>query len=101
VRIPPAAHTYQSDVETVVTSLLWVLFFAVENKARDWVDGAKHRQVVAELLKLTGTVLAVFTLLGIFYFLYVTPRVQGHTPVVYTTARLETLLGEMTVYVCD
>jgi hypothetical protein len=50
----------------MVTSLLRFLFQAVENNARGWVDGAKNRQVVAELLTLTGTVLEIFTLLGIF-----------------------------------
>jgi hypothetical protein len=48
---------------------LWFLFLAVENRARDWADGAKNRQVVAELLTLKGTVLAIFTLLGIFYLI--------------------------------
>jgi hypothetical protein len=60
----------------IVTSLLWVLFFATEEKARDWVEGAKSKIVVAELLTLAGTILAIFTLLGIFYFIYVAPRIQ-------------------------
>jgi len=60
----------------IVTSLLWVLFYAVEEKARATVDGAKDKQVVVELLTIIGTVLAIFTLLGIFFFIYIAPRIQ-------------------------
>jgi len=60
----------------IVTGLLWVLFFAIDNKARDKVDGRKNKQVVGEITSVIGTVLAIFTLLGIFFFVYIAPRIQ-------------------------
>jgi CDP-diglyceride synthetase len=42
----------------IVTSLLWVVFYAVEAKARARVDGAKNKRVVVDLLTLAGTFLA-------------------------------------------
>jgi hypothetical protein len=60
----------------IVSSLLWVLFYTVEYKARRRVDGAQNKKVVVELLTLTGTVLAIFTLLEIFFFIYIAPRIQ-------------------------
>lgn len=58
----------------LVTSLMWVLFFLVEEKARKKVDGEKNRQVVVALLTFAGSILAVFTLLGIFFFSCIAPR---------------------------
>jgi len=55
---------------------LWVLFYAVDEKARGRVDGEKNKQVVVELLTIAGTFLAVFTLLGIFFFIYIAPRIR-------------------------
>lgn len=60
----------------IVTSLLWVLFYFVDNKARERVDGVKNRLVVVELLTIIGTVLAIFTLLQIFFFIHIAPRIQ-------------------------
>ena len=59
----------------MVTGLSWVLFFAVDHKARGRVDGANNKRVVVTLLTLTGTILAIFTLLGIFFFIYIAPRI--------------------------
>ena len=60
----------------LITSLMWVTFFVVDDKARKRVDGDKNRQVVVALLTFAGTILAVFTLLGIFFFSYIAPRLQ-------------------------
>ena len=46
---------------------------------------------------LTGTVLGMLPLLGVFYFIYITTRVLSHTPVLCTHARLETRFREMIV----
>jgi hypothetical protein len=59
----------------IVTSLLWVVFYAVDAKTPRIVGGAKNEQGV-ELLTLAGTFLAIITLLGILYFIYVAPRIK-------------------------
>jgi hypothetical protein len=60
----------------IVTSILWVVFYAVEAKARARVDGAKNERVVVDLPTMTGTFLTIVTLMGIFFFIYIAPRVQ-------------------------
>ena len=60
----------------LITSLMWVIFFVVDEKVRKKVDGEKNRQVVVALLTFAGSILAVFTLLGIFFFSYIAPRLQ-------------------------
>ena len=57
----------------IITSLLWVVFFAMEGKirAKAGVDKAKNEQRIVDLLTLTGTVLAIITLTGIYFFIYV------------------------------
>jgi hypothetical protein len=60
----------------IVTSFLWIVFYRVEEKAREKVDGARNKLVVVDLLTVAGTFLAVFTLLGIFFFTYIAPHVQ-------------------------
>ena len=60
----------------LITSLMWVIFFVVDEKARKRVDGEKNRQVVVALLTFAGSILAVFTVLGILFFTYIAPRLQ-------------------------
>ena len=59
----------------IVTVLLWVVFFIVDDKARKRIDGEGNTVVVVDLLTLTGTFLAVFTLLGIGFFVVIAPRI--------------------------
>jgi len=54
---------------------MWALFFVADHKARKKIDGENSRQVVVNLLTLTGSILAVFTLLGIWFFTYIAPRI--------------------------
>jgi hypothetical protein len=68
--------SYFSLTLLVVTALLWILFFAVDHKARGRVDGVKNKLAVARLLTLTGTILGIFTLLGILFFIYVAPNIH-------------------------
>ena len=60
----------------IVTTLLWIVFYAVNEKARAKVDGAKNEQVVVDLLTVTGSFLAIITLMEILFFIYIAPRVQ-------------------------
>jgi hypothetical protein len=60
----------------IVTTLLWVVFYVVGEKARAKVDGANNEQVVVNLLTVTGTFLAIITLMEIFFFIYIAPRVR-------------------------
>ena len=60
----------------IVTSLLWVVFYAVGENARAKVDGAQNEQVIVNLLTVTGTFLAIITLMEIFFFIYIAPRVH-------------------------
>jgi len=71
-----SAASHSSLALLIVTIFLWVLFYAVDEKARGRVDGEKNKQVVVELLTIAGTFLAVFTLLGIFFFIYIAPRIR-------------------------
>jgi hypothetical protein len=50
-------------------------FFIADHHARKRIDGEANRRVVVDLLTLTGTFLAVFTLLGIGFFVVIAPRV--------------------------
>lgn len=50
----------------IVTLLLWVFFFAIDNKARRKRIGAPSLFSV-----LAGTILAIHTLTGIFFFVYI------------------------------
>ncbi|SRR5260370_24234613 len=59
----------------LVTSLMWTIFFLADDKVRKKIDGEKNRQVVVTLLTLAGSILAVFTLLGILFFIYIAPRI--------------------------
>jgi low temperature requirement protein LtrA len=60
----------------IVTILLWVVFYVACEKAWAKVDGAKNYQVIADLLTMAGTFLAIVTIMGILFFLYIAPRVQ-------------------------
>ena len=47
----------------------------VDDKARKRIDGEGNTAVVVDLLTLTGTFLAVFTLLGVGFFVVIAPRI--------------------------
>jgi drug/metabolite transporter (DMT)-like permease len=72
-RESPAASHF-SIVLMIVTALLWVVFFIADDKARKRIREGETTVVVG-LLTLTGTFLAVFTLLGLGFFVFVAPRV--------------------------
>ena len=74
--LPGGAPSYFSLTLLIVVGLAWILFFVVDALARDKVDGEKNKELVVSLLTMTGTVLAVFTLLGTFFFAYIAPRVH-------------------------
>jgi len=70
---PAASHF--SIILIIVTVLLWTVFFIVDDKVRKRIDGEGNKTVIVDLLTLTGTFLAVFTLLGIGFFVVIAPRV--------------------------
>jgi cytochrome c biogenesis protein CcdA len=57
-----------------VISLSWTAFFVADSKADQKVNGERRKSVV-DLLTFTGTLLAVFTLLGIGFLIFVAPRI--------------------------
>ena len=59
----------------IATVLLWIVFFIADDMARKRIDGEGNTAVVVDLLTLTGTFLAVFTLLGVGFFVVIAPRV--------------------------
>src|SRR5947208_5566548 len=65
---PAASHF--SIALIIVTVLLWIVFFNADDKARERVREG-NTTVVADLLTLTGTFLAVFTLLGVAFFVFI------------------------------
>jgi cytochrome bd-type quinol oxidase subunit 2 len=64
-----------SIILMIVTVLLWIVFFIADDRARKRITGEAHVTVVVDLLTITGTFLAVFTLLGIGFFIVIAPRV--------------------------
>ena len=64
----------------IVTVLLWIVFFIADDKARKRIDGGGNTAVVVDLLTLTGTFLAVFTLLGVGFFKCFIGTPCGRTP---------------------
>jgi hypothetical protein len=70
----PASHF--SLFLMIVVSLLWVLFFVADAKARRRVDGEENGRLVVDLLTLMGTFLAIFTVLGIVFLVFISPRVR-------------------------
>ena len=70
-----SAASHFSITLMIVTVLLWIVFFIADDKARKTIDGEGNTAVVVDLLTLTGTFLAVFTLLGVSFFVVIAPRV--------------------------
>jgi hypothetical protein len=70
-----AAASQFSLMLLIIISLSWILFFAADAKTRKRVDGERNKQAV-DLLTMTGTILAIFTILGIAFFVDIAPRVQ-------------------------
>jgi len=66
---PVASHF--SITLMIVTLLLWIAFFVADHR----VESERRTTVVVDLLTMTGTFLAVFTLLGIVFFVVIAPRV--------------------------
>ena len=60
----------------IVTTGAWIVFFVADSKIRKRIDGEENRAAMVDLLTLTGTLLAVFTLLGIGFFVSVVPRLK-------------------------
>ena len=69
------AASHFSIILMTVTVLLWIVFFVADDRARKRINGEANATVVVDLLTITGTFLAVFTLLGIGFFVVIAPRV--------------------------
>lgn len=69
------AASHFSIILMIVTVLLWVVFFIVDDKIRKRINDEANATVIVDLLTITGTFLAVFTLLGIGFFVVIAPRV--------------------------
>ncbi len=70
----PAASHFSLTL-MIVTGLLWIIFFVTDAKAREKVHSEENGRAVVDLLTLMGTLLAVFTVLGIGFFVVMAPRV--------------------------
>ena len=60
----------------MVTIGAWIVFFVADSKIRKRIDGEETWAAMVDLLTLTGTLLAVFTLLGIGFFVYIAPNIR-------------------------
>jgi hypothetical protein len=60
----------------IITTFLWVILFVADGKIRAGIEGRKSRHAFGSYFMLTGTILAIFTLLGIFFLVYIAPRIQ-------------------------
>lgn len=54
----------------IIVTLLWIMFFVADSKVKN------REPAVVNLLTVMGTILAVFTILGIFFFIAIAPRVR-------------------------
>jgi hypothetical protein len=63
-----------SLVLMIVTIGAWIIFFVADTKIRKRIDGEENTAAMVDLLTLTGTLLTVFTLLGIGFFVSVAPH---------------------------
>ena len=68
------AASHFSVTLMIVTVLSWIVFFIADDRARKRINGEAIAAVVVDLLTMTGTFLAVFTLLGIGFFVVIAPR---------------------------
>jgi len=59
-----------SLVLLIVVPLLWIAFFVADGKAQE------RTPKVVQLLTMIGTSLAALTLLGIWFFIFIAPRVR-------------------------
>ena len=60
----------------MVTIGAWIVFFVADSKIRKRIDGEETWAAMVDLLTLTGTPVAVFTLLGIGFFVYIAPNIR-------------------------
>jgi membrane-associated HD superfamily phosphohydrolase len=60
----------------IVTSLLCVFFFVSDERVRSKAPRDGNWQNIVFLSTVAGTILAIFTLVGTFFFIYVAPRLQ-------------------------
>jgi hypothetical protein len=71
----PAASNFSLAL-MIVTIGAWLVFFVADHKIRRRIDGDENTAAIVDLLSLTGTLLAAFTLLGIGFFVSVAPRLR-------------------------
>jgi hypothetical protein len=69
-----SAARHFSLILMAVVGLSWIAFFVAESMANNKVDGERRKSIVY-LLTFAGTLLAVFTLLGIGFVVFVAPRI--------------------------
>jgi hypothetical protein len=67
---------YSSILLLTATVLLWILFYVVTEKLGAKMPRDKNWHAFTLVSTLAGTILAVFTLLGIVFFLYVAPYIH-------------------------
>jgi hypothetical protein len=75
-RYETASASHFSLALMIVTIGAWLIFFVADDRIRKRIDGEENRAAVVDLLSLTGTLLAAFTLLGIGFFVSIAPRLR-------------------------
>ena len=67
---------YSSILLLIATVLSWILFFVVTEKLKARMPRDRNWLASTLLSTLAGTILAIFTLLGIAFFIYVAPHIH-------------------------
>jgi hypothetical protein len=67
---------YSSILLLTATVLLWILFYIVTENLRAKIPRDRNWHASTLLSTLAGTILAIFTLLGIAFFIYVAPHIH-------------------------
>lgn len=75
-RYESASASHFSLALIIVTTGAWLIFFIADHKIRKRIHGEENRAAFVDLLTLLGTLLAVFTLLGIGFFVAIAPRIR-------------------------
>jgi len=75
-RHEPTKASHFSLALMMITVGAWIIFFVADSKLRKRIDGEENMAAIVDLLTLTGTLLAVFTLLGIGFFVLVAPYLR-------------------------
>jgi cation transport ATPase len=77
IEVSAKRSTSQFSLTLLATStLLWILFFVCDHQARAKAGQKTNWKALVALSTVAGTILAIYTLMGIAYFVFIAPQVR-------------------------